>query len=266
MIRRAPFSFLVVCIVVCLICWTGFHFSYKSLFDNAADEAKHWHETATRWQSDSSYWEDMAKRTVFEQPQPPSGGTFKTEQPPAAPATATKPSKKSFVHPLVEERPKQNTTPPPVSEKPPEVNAPGGIAIGGNNNGTATVIGSVPRSFTVLQEAEIGSALGNPSPDFDGITCVMGDGESCRLAEQIRKIFAAHGWPKTDGVNQAVYNNPMPGLMIAVSPEDAISPPPGAMQVNNAFRANGIDIHGVKIDRLAEGHFYILVGNNLPAQ
>ncbi|MDE3188349.1 MAG: hypothetical protein KGM96_12625 [Acidobacteriota bacterium] len=246
-IRKAKFSFLIVCVVMCGACWAGFHFAYKSMFDNADDEARHWRDTAERWESDASYYQDVAKRSVSIQQTQPAVLT------PEAPPVAMKiPPKKS---------PNSAPASPPPSKQ--EVNAPGGVAVGGNNNGVINN-GAIPRSLTPSQEVSLGNAIGPPVSEFDGVYCIMGDSESCRFAEQIRRIFNTHGWPKTEGLNQAVFTEPMPGILLAVNPADAASPPTAILKVYNSFRANGINIVGTRMNSVKPGHFFILAGSNLP--
>lgn len=232
--------------------WYVVHSSYEGKLDDAHDETRHWHETAARWQSDADYYQDVAKHPVAQQTQPQPQAAAPQERPRVPPRKMKPPSSPAG---------------PSVSSSPnkPDVSAPGGVAVGGNNNGVINN-GSVPRSLTPSLEASLGDAIGPPVSEFDGVFCIMGDSESCRLAEQIRAVFSAHGWPNTDkGLNQAAFNRPMPGIFVAIDSAEASAPTPAVLQVYSAFRANGINIFGTKINGLKPGHFYILVGSNLPA-
>lgn len=52
-----------------------------------------------------------------------------------------------------------------------------------------------------------------------------------------------------------------PGLFIAVSPEDATSPPDGVMRVYGALKAAGLTVMAFKMGGLQKNHWYLFIGN-----
>ena len=54
-IRAAPWSFSIVCLVVIVACWSGFHYAYQ---EKLADSDRR----ATQWKGDADYWKEIANR------------------------------------------------------------------------------------------------------------------------------------------------------------------------------------------------------------
>lgn len=251
MVHKAPYSFLVIFVLLLGACWTGFHFYYATMFAAATDEARHWEDTATRWRSDASYYQDIAKRTIS-QDQEPQKSTYHQRSSRSAP----KPTKAVA--------PKGPAKPPEATNKAPVI-APNGVAIGGDNNGSASVTnnyGPPQRTLTAVQRSIFLSQLGPPPADgFDGVYCIMGDQEGHRYAQQFWEAFQQQGWNVGKMVGQIVLTQNVSGVFLAVSPEDASTPPDGVMKAYAALRAAGIEVQGMKMRGVEKGHWYVLVGN-----
>jgi len=60
------------------------------------------------------------------------------------------------------------------------------------------------------------------------LTTILGDQESFQFTSQVKEVFEAAGW-KVDGINQAVFTNPISGVIIKVNSEKY------PIRVNNIF-------------------------------
>jgi hypothetical protein len=265
-IKSAPISYFIVCLVLGSLMWTGFHLVYKGKLDAARDDTTHWHDQADRWKGDVDYWKDMANRTVYEKQDSllPQNGTTQTTTA-ALPNSTSKPSQTTSKESTLTS---PASTPTSVTQQT-VVASNGSIAIGGNNSGNNSVtnIGSIPRSLTATQIQIIRNRLGSPPENFDGVGCIFGDEESCRFADQIRAILQAAGWPKSspqDWSQQTMHGIPsLPsGILIEVSPDDAMSPPDGVLRLFEAFEKAGIEVNGVRAQNLPRGHFDITISSN----
>jgi hypothetical protein len=72
-----------------------------------------------------------------------------------------------------------------------------------------------PRLLTVEQCAAIRNGLRKQKGESIQITSVMGDQEALNFASQLKTLFQESGWT-VDGVNQAVYTNPIKGIIITL--------------------------------------------------
>ena len=54
-IRGAPFSFFIVCVLAIGVIWSGFHYSYKNKLEDMEGRA-------SNWQNNSSYWKEQAEK------------------------------------------------------------------------------------------------------------------------------------------------------------------------------------------------------------
>jgi hypothetical protein len=258
-IKAAPVSFFVVCLVIGGLMWTGFHIVYKGELDGAHQQTEDWKGTASRWESETQFWKDLSSRPTIEVTPPAQAAPTPSGPKPSVPPRQGKDKPHAGVVVPVA---------PPEPSQPSQVVAENnGIAIRGDNNGIATVnnIGQVARSLSDSQASVLGGVLNLPDANFEGITAILGDPESLRFAEQIRGVFAAHGWPKSDGLNQAVYTGVMPGILIGISPDDVIVPPPVELALYNAFKLDGFVVHATVIKSMAKGHFSLIVGSDVQA-
>jgi len=83
------------------------------------------------------------------------------------------------------------------------------------------------------------------------ITSMLGDGESFQLATKLAAILNAAGWTVDGGgVSQAIYSQPIVGLLVSMAPRTGFAPgtqvsletlPKAAGALLQAFRQNGID-------------------------
>jgi hypothetical protein len=260
-IEGAPFSFFIACVVMSLASFFFTRFGYKEKLDDA-------HELIEHWKGDADYWKDMASHVTYGQnglPEPANSTTDPKKTAPTVPMKSA-PSKPASKNPLPNHA-LISTQVPTLPVPQPTVSAPNGIAIGGNNSGTNTVtnIGALPRTLTEDQAATIRATIGAPSPDFDGIRCLISDEESCRFADQIRKVFLSAGWPhstpndwKREGYGMSI----PPGVMVAVNPADASAPPESAYDVFGAFKRAGITVHVFKTTDCPRGRFYVLTSSS----
>ncbi len=247
MIRGAPISFTIVCIVMFGIFYGCFHLVYKGKLDDAHQQTADWQQTAQRWQSDAEYYKELTSRPVQSEALPPKPTVPKPKDSDTG-QVATK-----------KETPQKTQRPDKSSVKSSTgIEAPNGIAMGGNNNGTAIVNnGSIPRTLTAAQQLTITSTVGAQSPNFDGITCLMGDQEGCGFATQIMDSLRSAGW-QIRGLNQALLSNHLEGLFVVISPEDAATPPDGVMRLYNALRSAGLPVQGLRM-KGTKGKFGLLV-------
>lgn len=252
MIQGAPWSFVTVCLLCGGAIWWIVNSIYSDKVNVAKEQATKWHDTSDRWQSDASYWEDIAKRPVVNAPQ----STPSSQPVPASQAPPVKESKGN-AKPSGEKA----TVPKPTR---PAVIAPNGVAIGGDNNGSATVNNFAPpqRAFTAHQRSLFDSLIGPaPTEGFDGVYCIWGDQEGHQFAQQIWDALKQNGWPVGMMVGQQMLDRTQIGLFIAVSPEDAASPPDGVLRAFNALRNAGFLVTGMRLNGTPRGHWHILVGN-----
>jgi hypothetical protein len=244
-ITAAPVSFFLVLLVVGGVMWTCFHAAYQGKIDDLNIDVTHWHNM-------SDYYKEVSSRPVEQLALPAKP----VEVTPSAKPDEQKPTstKKPDSH-ISAVKPQQ----PTESSKVTANN--GGIAIGRDNNGNATVnnIGAIPRELTSLQQSTIASQIGLQPTGFTGITCLLGDQEGCGFATQLMNALRLAGW-KIEGLNQAVYSNPLEGTFVAVAPEDSASPPDGVMRIYNTLRSAGIPIQGMRAKDTPTGKFGLLVG------
>jgi hypothetical protein len=260
MIKKAPWSFAIICVVAVGAIWTLLNYGYKSKLDDAHELTGHWMGESQHWQSDAEYWKDIASRPALgkqEASNPPK------EAEPAKPVQSTTESNKPIKTPGIYSPTGVNAS---ASSSPPEqiLSAPNGIAVGGGTvtNPTVNNYGQQQRQLTPNQAALISSKLGGPpTSDFDGVYCVMGDSESHAYAQQFWDLFSKANWSVGKMVGQNMLTRNPPGVFIAVSPEDVTSPPDGAIRVYGLFKQAGIDVMALKMEGLPKNHWYVFVGN-----
>jgi hypothetical protein len=81
-IKGAPRSFAIVCVVAIGLIWSGFHLKYKGDLDGANDRTKNAQGDAMHWHETADYYKDLVSRPV------------QHEAPSSTPCTAlTKPSR-----------------------------------------------------------------------------------------------------------------------------------------------------------------------------
>ena len=263
-IKAAPISFVIVCLVATGLIWTFFHFTYSERIEgadgrlkNAQDDATHWHQTA-------DYYKDLASRPVQHETTPAisQAAPVKPNASTDKPGPARSPELTTKHHEGKPNNSSSNEKPPDTS-KPPAITAPNGVAIGRDNNGTAVVnnIGALARTVSSAQQAEIISHLGSQPAGFTGITCFLGDPESCGFATQLMEALRNAGW-KIDGLTQAVFSNPLEGTFVTVAPEDSAAPPEGVLRMYNTLRSAGVPIQGLRMNGTPVGKFGIVVGSH----
>jgi hypothetical protein len=115
-----------------------------------------------------------------------------------------------------------------------------------------------PRRLTEEQQtALIGLLSGTPKGKVS-ITCVMGDGEGKAFATQVDAVLKSAGWT-TSGVSQGVFSPDDPvGFGIRV--RSAISAPPWARRLQEAFFSIGTPMEGVENPEQTDGTVEIVVG------
>jgi hypothetical protein len=245
MVKAAPFSFLTICAVALVAMWSCFHFQFKGKLEEANAVTAQWQQTAARWESDANYYKDLATHPI------------QHEAASSAPMPVkTKPPKQLQVTPK-----KESGT--PLTSSP--ANAPNGIVVGRDNNGTAIVNnGAIARTLSPVQIGLIASQAGAQPSTFEGITCLLGDQEGCRYAEQVEDALKQAGW-HIGGLDQSLFSNHLEGIFVCVSPEDATSPPDGVTRLYNALRGAGVDVKGLRQSGLSRGKFSILVAAHTQA-
>jgi hypothetical protein len=140
MIKAAPFSFVMVCVVAIAACLGAFRWLYT-------DKLKEANTRSEQWKSDVEYWKDLANRKPAppDCPSAPSGSI----PPPSGPIRKSK--KGTSAH-----------TPPSPSPTPSEspqttINVPNGIGISGGNveNPTVNNFGPPPVRLTLTQVRDV---------------------------------------------------------------------------------------------------------------
>jgi hypothetical protein len=81
-------------------------------------------------------------------------------------------------------------------------NQSGGITAGTVNIGTPPA-----RQMTQQMEAQLRQLV--PTSNKVTVTAVMGDGEAFAFAQEITSWLRANGWAQVEGVNQAVFSQPV---------------------------------------------------------
>ena len=90
-IKQAPASFFIVCLIAMGLMWGAFHFVYKDKLDNA-------HEDTSHWKSSSDYWKDRA-----EHPKPVDQPVCPKLDCPEAASKTGHPSKTSSANPPIKQ-------------------------------------------------------------------------------------------------------------------------------------------------------------------
>lgn len=254
-ISGAPYSFLIVALILASVIWGAEHYAFKNSLEDAQEQTSNWRDRADSWKSDAEYWKDLAQRPV-------TGVTPNPVQPSASPAKTT-PQPKS----VLPAKPKVEPSKKPEGEAKIGAVQTQTCATGpcvNGDNGTASItnnFGAVPRVLTPAQSALLAQNIGPPAEGFGGIYCVIGDSEGCRYADKLIAIFQSQGWP-IKGLVQGAFTNPPSGLELVASSQDVMSPPEGLKRTYFAFKKAGIDIRAVKSDSEPKGSFFILVGDN----
>lgn len=78
---------------------------------------------------------------------------------------------------------------------------------------------TAPRSIPIHKLAILTDELSKHKGETIGIVCVMGDQEAFNFASELKTLFQSAGWG-VDGVDQAVYTNPIKGLILALKNEE----------------------------------------------
>jgi hypothetical protein len=153
-----------------------------------------------------------------------------------------------------------------LPQRPPMVvTAPSGIAIGGNNYGSATVNnGQVDRELDASSAARLRYLIGTARPaSFEGVRCLHNDPESCRYRDKLKGVFEVWGTAPQD-IDSAEINRSVCCIVIAISSKDQSSPPAEALHLYRAFKQAGFnDIAFTPFTDLDAGRFYVLVGSNI---
>jgi hypothetical protein len=130
MIKVAPFSFIIVCILIIAGCFAGFSTYYRSKLADGDN-------LAALWKSRSDYWEDVATH-----PKPVEANKTGHALPsPQAPPLAPLVERGHHAISASEAKPVSKASPNPA---PAVINAPGGIPIIGGNVNNPTVINNAP--------------------------------------------------------------------------------------------------------------------------
>jgi hypothetical protein len=117
-----------------------------------------------------------------------------------------------------------------------------------------------PRRFTAEQSRLLIDALKrSPAKGLVELDCVLGDVEGRAFAIQIDEILKAASWPST-GVNQAAFSGRNP-IGFGTVVHAAVTAPPYALALQEAFESVGLPLDGAEDAKLAEGTLRILIGN-----
>jgi hypothetical protein len=111
------------------------------------------------------------------------------------------------------------------------------------------------RELTSQQKVNLISELKQYGKRKVTIVSIMGDAEAFKYAHQFKTMFSESGW-EVDGINQAIYDAPMPPLSI-----DATNPP--SKIVNDLYgiiSKCGINVVGNLKQSLKEDELTIIVG------
>lgn len=260
-IRAAPISFVIVCLVATGLIWTFFHFTYSERINgadgrvkNAQDDAAHWHQTA-------DYYKDLVSRpvqhetpSVTSEPAPPNPSTSDKK-----PGSTKAPG--STEHHQNAPNKRGPNMKPPQALTTPTVSAPNGVAIGRDNNGTAVVnnIGTIARTLSLAQRERIAATVGPQPTGFAGVSCILGDQEGCGFATELMEALRSAGW-RIGGLREAIYSIQLDGVFVAIAPEDSAAPPEGVLQMYDVLRSAGVPAEGVRMNRTPVGKFRIIVG------
>jgi hypothetical protein len=115
-----------------------------------------------------------------------------------------------------------------------------------------------PRRLTPEQEAALVKFLSGEPNGTVSINFAIGDGEANAFANQISDVLKLAGWPPAS-VMQVAYGGGEPiGFGIIV--KNAMTAPPFATRIGQAFFSIGIPMAGVQNPELAEGTVLIVVG------
>lgn len=90
------------------------------------------------------------------------------------------------------------------------------------------------------------------------ITSILGDSESLQFAKKIKEIFEAAGW-KVNGVNQAVFTNPIEGIHLEIKTAKFPLKP---NIITNAFRVLNIIVHGHLNQNLDFDDAQLIIGSH----
>jgi hypothetical protein len=181
------------------------------------------------------------------------------------PASAPAPQPKNSELGTKERRPSKSS-PEPKSSTFSVTNPTGSIVNQDSPNYGSQVVnnyGATERTLDESQQQTIKAWLGEPVPGFQGVHCLLGDSEGGKYAAKFWQPFKDAEWNVGKIVGQDLMELPLPeGLLIAISPDDKLSPPEGALRINTALKQAGLEVKGIPINGLKSGDFYVLVGAN----
>jgi len=116
---------------------------------------------------------------------------------------------------------------------------------------------AAPRSLSERQIKQIAANLGPAPGGGVSVTSVMGDQEAFMFAVALKSVLERGGW-KVDGVNQAIYTNPIRGLIITVRNEPA---PNAADRLLGQLNATGFTTVGNLNPNQPENSVWLIVGS-----
>lgn len=88
------------------------------------------------------------------------------------------------------------------------------------------------------------------------LTCVLGDQESFQFANQLKQLFTIAGW-KVNGVNQALYTQPVIGIFVKVKNQQY---PKRVDSIVDAFKILNINLEGFIDNSLNADDVELIVG------
>jgi hypothetical protein len=190
MIKAAPYSFSVVCLIAIGGVWTVFHYAYKEKFSDANTSTQH-------WKSESEYWKEQANRKSPAEQSKPAQSPERVPEPIKTKKSSSGPS--------------QNTpdgTAIGRDNNAPIAIAPSGIANAAPNLGTQTVNNAPPaRHLSDEQKAAITSFLQGKVCKITIISYAVNVDDAENYALELRDAFKSGGCSVPDQVIAGLSND-----------------------------------------------------------
>jgi hypothetical protein len=115
---------------------------------------------------------------------------------------------------------------------------------------------SFTRGITEIDKIKMVSILRQHKGKELVITTIMGDSEALQFASTLKEVFIAAGW-NVDGINQAIYTDPVKGLKIRVQSENY---PPRVNQIVQALNLLELKVEGWLGEDFAPDDLELIVG------
>lgn len=241
MIKAAPYSFAIVCVVVVASCLIGFHWHYTGKLTESDGRA-------AKWREDADYWKEVASR-------PKSSASERNPTPTQSPVKEHTIPRNSTTSAA--------TSTKPSSAPPPVINAPGSNVIaGGTVNGNPTVNNFAPpsRHLSKQQADALERFTSTLPPDLSKELTIqsVNEAETQSYAGEIEEVFKKH--TKIEANVGLSYTQVPRGIYVCVR-SDSDSGMALAQKIADGLNSSGIpDLQFINCKNVGAGKVLVVIG------